>query len=99
MLAPEPDLSVVVPIYNEVATIPLLVDQVGNDIGQRPLLLAIVLFITGIQLFSFGLLAELLMRTYHESQRRPIYRIREVINGKAQSASESADSYALNRCL
>lgn len=50
-----------------------------QDIGDRPLLiLAIVLFLTGIQLFSFGLLAELLMRTYHESQKRPIYRVREV---------------------
>ncbi|MBF2035518.1 MAG: glycosyltransferase family 2 protein [Leptolyngbyaceae cyanobacterium T60_A2020_046] len=51
----------------------------GQDIGDRPLLiLAVVLFLTGIQLFSFGLLAELLMRTYHESQKRPIYRVREV---------------------
>lgn len=52
----------------------------GQDIGDRPLLiLAIVLFLAGIQLFSFGLLAELLMRTYHESQKRPIYRIRELL--------------------
>lgn len=52
----------------------------GQDIGDRPLLiLAVVLFLTGIQLFSFGLLAEMMMRTYHESQRRPIYRIREVL--------------------
>ncbi|MGF1522110.1 MAG: glycosyltransferase family 2 protein [Leptolyngbyaceae cyanobacterium] len=52
----------------------------GQDIGDRPLLiLAIVLFLTGIQLFSFGLLAELLMRTYHESQKRPIYRVRELL--------------------
>jgi glycosyltransferase involved in cell wall biosynthesis len=56
----------------------------GQDIGDRPLLiLAVVLFLTGIQLFSFGLLAELLMRTYHESQKRPIYRIREVISSPA----------------
>lgn len=55
----------------------------GKEIGSRPLLfLAIVLFLTGIQLFSFGLLAELLMRTYHESQRRPIYRVREVVGGE-----------------
>ena len=53
----------------------------GQDIGDRPLLiLAVVLFLTGIQLFSFGLLAELLMRTYHESQKRPIYRIREIVS-------------------
>ncbi|MBE9113895.1 glycosyltransferase family 2 protein [Nodosilinea sp. LEGE 07298] len=54
-----------------------LADQ---DIGDRPLLvLAVVLFLAGIQLFSFGLLAELLMRTYHESQQRPIYRVREIV--------------------
>lgn len=50
----------------------------GQSIGGRPLLmLAVVLFLAGIQLFCFGLLAELLMRTYHESQNKPIYRVRE----------------------
>ncbi|MBE9079538.1 glycosyltransferase family 2 protein [Romeria aff. gracilis LEGE 07310] len=54
------------------------------DIGNRPLLLfAVVLFIAGIQLLSFGLLAEMMMRTYHESQRRPIYRVREVVGCSA----------------
>jgi glycosyltransferase involved in cell wall biosynthesis len=53
----------------------------GEDIGQRPLLiLAVLLFLTGLQLFSAGLLAEIAMRTYHESQGRPIYRVREVIS-------------------
>lgn len=66
------------------------------DVGQRPLLmLAVVLFITGIQLFSFGLLAELLMRTYHESQHRPIYRIREIVGADANA--EKTKGYALNR--
>ncbi|MFB2918969.1 MULTISPECIES: glycosyltransferase family 2 protein [Aerosakkonema] len=52
----------------------------GETIGNRPLLiLTVLLLLTGIQLFSFGLLAELLMRTYHESQGRPIYRVREVV--------------------
>lgn len=52
----------------------------GQSIGDRPLLiLAVVLLLTGVQLFCFGLLAELLMRTYHESQGRPIYRVREII--------------------
>lgn len=52
----------------------------GETIGNRPLLiLTVLLLLTGIQLFGFGLLAELLMRTYHESQGRPIYRVREVI--------------------
>lgn len=52
----------------------------GQSIGHRPLLiLAVLLLMTGVQLFCFGLLAELLMRTYHESQGRPIYRVREVV--------------------
>lgn len=52
----------------------------GQSIGNRPLLtLAVLLVVAGVQLFSFGLLAELLMRTYHESQGRPIYRVREVV--------------------
>ena len=54
-----------------------------RDIGDRPLLiLAVLLIITGVNLFCFGLVTELLMRTYHESQRRPIYRIRDVFGRK-----------------
>ncbi len=53
----------------------------GQEIGERPLLILVaVLLLTGVQLFCFGLLAELLMRTYHESQSRPIYRVREIIS-------------------
>ncbi len=52
----------------------------GAPLADRPLLiLSIVLVLAGIQLFCFGLLAELLIRTYHESQNRPIYRVREVL--------------------
>ncbi|MEX1323640.1 MAG: glycosyltransferase, partial [Synechococcaceae cyanobacterium] len=54
----------------------------GTDLGDRPLLLmALISFLTGVQLFCFGLLAELQMRTYHESQGRPIYRVRETLRG------------------
>jgi glycosyltransferase involved in cell wall biosynthesis len=52
----------------------------GIDIGQRPLLiLAVVLLLAGLNLFSVGILAEIAMRTYHESQGRPIYRVRETV--------------------
>ena len=58
----------------------LVLDQ---RIGDRPLLiLSVLLVLTGVQLFCFGLLGELLMRTYHESQNRPIYRVREVISAR-----------------
>ena len=61
----------------------IIIKFLGEDIGSRPLLIfALILGIAGIQLFSFGLLGELLMRTYHESQDRTIYRIREIQKGK-----------------
>jgi glycosyltransferase involved in cell wall biosynthesis len=50
-----------------------------ESIGNRPLLLfGILLIFTGVQLITLGLLAELQSRTYHESQDKPIYAIREV---------------------
>lgn len=54
----------------------------GQQIGDRPLLILIVILISiGAQFFSIGLLGELLMRTYHESQGRPIYRVRDIWGG------------------
>ncbi|BEV35989.1 glycosyltransferase family 2 protein [Synechococcus sp. M16CYN] len=64
----------------------LVIKLMGSDIGNRPLLtLTVVLGLAGIQLFCFGLLGELQIRTYHESQDRPIYRIRETLRGKQDS--------------
>ena len=53
----------------------------GADVSlNRPLLfLGIVLIITGVQLVTLGLLAELQARTYHESQNKPTYAIREIL--------------------
>ncbi|CDN12693.1 Glycosyl transferase, family 2 [Richelia intracellularis] len=57
----------------------------NQAIGERPLLtLTVLLILTGVQLFSFGLLGELLMRTYHESQGKPIYRVREVLGDNTE---------------
>lgn len=50
------------------------------DFVQTPLpILAIVMFAVGIQFLLMGLLAEMLVRTYHESQAKSIYAIREKI--------------------
>ncbi len=60
----------------------LTIKLLGEDIGNRPLLIfALLLAVTGVQLFGFGLLGELQIRTYHESQNRPIYRIRDTLRG------------------
>ena len=51
----------------------------GAELAGRPLLLlGILLVLGGVQLVTLGLLGEMLARTYHESQGKPIYRVREV---------------------
>jgi glycosyltransferase involved in cell wall biosynthesis len=50
------------------------------DIGNRPLLLlSILLIFIGFQFITMGLLGEMLARTYHESQDRPVYVVGEVL--------------------
>lgn len=50
------------------------------DFIQTPLpVMAMVMLVLGIQLFLMGLLAEMLVRTYHESQSKRIYAVRERI--------------------
>ena len=50
----------------------------GQEIGDRPLLiLGVLLIILAVQMISIGLVAEIVVRTYHESQQKPIYMVRE----------------------
>jgi glycosyltransferase involved in cell wall biosynthesis len=59
----------------------------NEAIGNRPLLLlGILLVFTGVQLVTLGLLAELQARTYHESQDKPTYVIRELLETPARAA-------------
>ncbi|MBI5076078.1 MAG: glycosyltransferase family 2 protein [Nitrospirae bacterium] len=52
----------------------------GKDIGGRPLLLlGSLLIIVGIQFIGMGLLGEMMVRVYHETQKKPIYVIKKVI--------------------
>ena len=52
----------------------------GVALANRPLLLlAVLLIFMGIQFITIGLLAELVVRTYHESQKKPIYYVRKVL--------------------
>ncbi|MEB3206561.1 MAG: glycosyltransferase family 2 protein [Vampirovibrionales bacterium] len=53
----------------------------GHDIGGRPLLVFSALFVlAGVQLISTGLIAEIMVRTYFESQNKPIYGVRRVLS-------------------
>jgi glycosyltransferase involved in cell wall biosynthesis len=56
----------------------------GEDIWRRPLLLlGIVLLILGVQLIFLGIIAELIMRTYYESQNKKSYIIKEIFIASA----------------
>jgi glycosyltransferase involved in cell wall biosynthesis len=56
------------------------------SLSSRPLLwLGVLLVIVGVQFIFFGLIAEMMTRTYHESTKRPTYHIREIINAPTYS--------------
>ncbi|SDQ58287.1 glycosyltransferase family 2 protein [Flagellimonas zhangzhouensis] len=59
----------------------------GEDIGSRPLLIFGMMFIVGgIQLFTIGIVMELLIRTYYESQQKRPYRIKKISIGDGKAA-------------
>ncbi len=50
--------------------------------GNRPMLfLAVLLIFVGMQFISIGLLGEMQVRTYHESQNKPTYVVKEILGG------------------
>lgn len=59
------------------------ISETRLSMNRNPLLvLCAILFIATIQFMLMGLLAEMMVRTYHESQDRPIYVIKEIIESK-----------------
>jgi hypothetical protein len=54
---------------------------VGTSLSRTPLpLMAVMLFLSGFILLTLGLVAEILMRTYYESQHKPIYELEDPVN-------------------
>jgi glycosyltransferase involved in cell wall biosynthesis len=61
----------------------------GIGISQSPFfLVSTTLMVMGFQSILMGLIAELLARTYHESQQKPTYFVRRVINHGKSNAQE-----------
>jgi glycosyltransferase involved in cell wall biosynthesis len=69
-------LSTIIMIYLFVRRIFFFVSVTGSPLLQ----VSVMLFILGFQSMLMGLIAELLVRTYHESQRKPTYTVRTMIN-------------------
>ena len=62
----------------------------GESLSDRPiLLLGVLLIMLGIQLILMGLLGDLIVRTYHESQDKPIYAVREILGGEEEGSTSS----------
>jgi glycosyltransferase involved in cell wall biosynthesis len=62
-----------------------------QSIGDRPLLLlGILLVFIGVQFLTIGLLAEMQARTYHESQSKPTYVIRDILDAQPDEDREPA---------
>jgi hypothetical protein len=54
----------------------------GQALADRPfLLLGVLLLVIGVQFLCVGILAEIQIRTYHESSGRPIYALQEILDG------------------
>ncbi|MCB0089692.1 MAG: glycosyltransferase family 2 protein [Caldilineaceae bacterium] len=60
----------------------------NQPIGDRPMvILAALLIMIGVQLIIMGLLGEIMVRTYHETQDKPIYVVREILGPINEKAS------------
>ncbi len=75
-------LGVIAALLGGAITLLLGLQKILFDVrlANRPLLLlGILLIVLGVQFISMGLIGEMLARTYHESQEKPIYVIRDVL--------------------
>ena len=64
----------------------LILKILGQDIWGRPLLiLGIMLVVAGFQMITSGIIAEIVMRTYYESQQKKPYRVNKIYRGGKQA--------------
>lgn len=64
----------------------LTLKLLGHDIWGKPLLiLGLIFLLGGIQLITFGILAEINVRTYFEGTNRKTYQVRRIFNGQKET--------------
>ncbi len=57
----------------------------GQDIWGKPMLiLGLLLVVGGIQLITIGIISEIQMRTYYESQQKTPFKIKKIISNKTK---------------
>ncbi len=64
-----------------------------QNLAARPLLLlGVLLIVVGVQLLSLGLVADVLSRTYHESQNKRAYHVRQLVRGAGRRGGAAAEA-------
>lgn len=66
----------------------LVLESKPSPFASPLFIIAAMLAIMGFQSILMGLIAELLARTYHESQNKPVYTIREIVRAKPKKTSK-----------
>jgi glycosyltransferase involved in cell wall biosynthesis len=68
----------------------LVLKIMGQEIWGKPILiLGLIFLIAGIQLITFGILAEINVRTYFEGTNRKTYQVRRIFNGQIENLEHS----------
>jgi len=68
----------------------LVLKIMGNDIGGKPLLiLGLILLLGGIQFITIGIVADINVRTYFESQNKKTYTVRRIYHAKREIMQHS----------